>query len=206
MRTTSFVLFSRFLFFLLMFLCHCSPSDQEILSKKIKKYYAAWNRQDFNHPDYTQFTNDTTYTWHGEKNGDGIMTIFGPNSGWKQWDIAWNGTYRFEITDLNLNELKVSGQFHETTDFLKIIGMPEGFSAIVTYWFDKNLRVKETQYDWSPDNKSIHDVIKPYVDWAKKYDSVRIQNIYLENGFVPSKENADEWKILFANYDARNNP
>ena len=94
--------------------------------------------------------------------------------------------------------------FQETTDFLKIIGMPEGFSAKVTFWFDNDLKVKETLYQWSEQNISMHDAIKPIVDWARVNDSLRIQKIYLENGFVANRENAAEWRKIIELYEKNN--
>ncbi len=190
------------LLFMVIGLLNCADNKEEILRERTKKYFAAWNNHDFVHPDFRNFKRDTSYTWHDTKEGEGIRSIFDPNSGWKQWDVAWNGTYQYEFIEVNTDSLKVIIEFDETTDFLKFIGMPEGFSAVVTYWFDEELRVKETLYDWSDDNKSMHEVIKPIVEWAKENDSLRIYQIYLENGFVPNKENADQWKELFRLYES----
>lgn len=179
----------------------CTDNTEDVIRQKTNNYFTAWNNHDFVHPDFQEFKRDTSYTWHDAKVGQGIESIFNPNSGWKQWDVAWNGIYQYEILEIDTDSMKVTGDFIETNDFLKYIGMPEGFSATVTYWFDEELKVKETLYDWSEDNRSLHDLIKPVVDWAKENDSIRIQRIYLENGFVPSKENADEWKELFQLYE-----
>ena len=180
----------------------CSPDTATILRSKTTAYFEAWNRQDFKSPAFASFKLDTSLVWHGKKEGPGIVSIFNPNSGWKQWDVAWYGTYDYEITQVNVEELSVTGSFQETHDFFKRIGMPEGLSAKVTFWFNEDLKVKETFYDWSPDNRSMHDLIKPMVEWAKVHDSIRINNIYLQEGFVPSTENAREWQVLFDLYEA----
>lgn len=179
-----------------IFLWGCATSTKHILRKKTKAYFKAWNRHDFTNSDFANFKMDTCYVWHNNKKGKGQQNVFDPNSGWKQWDIAWNGTYQFEITNIDTGSLKVTGKFIETTDFLKIIGMPTGYSATVTYWFNKDLKVKEILYDWDEKNRNMHEVIKPIVIWAKEHDSLRIQKIYLRDGFVPNKENAKEWKEL----------
>jgi len=125
----------------------CSENNKEaILGKKIEDYFLSWNKQDFNHPEFSKFKRDTSYTWHGTKKGEGIQSIFNPNSGWKQWDKAWNGVYTYDIIQIDTDSMKVIGEFRETTDFLKIIGMPEGYAANVTFWFDDNYKVKETLY------------------------------------------------------------
>lgn len=177
-----------------------SENTEQILRKKTEKYFEAWNKQDFQNPDFTDFKRDTSLTWHGTKEGEGRPSIFNPNSGWKQWDVAWNGTYTFDILEIDADSLKVVGKFRETTDFLKFIGMPEGFGATLTFWFDEQYKVKETLYGWHEDNRDMHEVIKPIVDWAKEHDSLRIQKIYLQDGFVPNRENAQEWKALFDLY------
>lgn len=182
----------------LLFECS-APAEQE-LRKKTEAYFAAWNRHDFTHPDFANFKLDTSYVWHGKKEGKGIETLFDPYSGWKQWDIAWNGAYKFQITRIDAENRIVQGNFHETTDFFKIIGMPEGITAVVTFWFTPDMQVKETQYNWSDSNRSMHDLVKPIVAWARENDSLRIQKVYLQDGFVPNKENAAEWKILFDSY------
>lgn len=184
----------------LLILTGCEVSKEQVIKEKVGKYFAAWNRQDFESSDFATFKKDTSYTWHGEKKGEGSRSIFNPNSGWKQWDKAWNGTYSYDIIEINVDQLYVSGRFTETTDFLKIIGMPEGFSATVTFWFDDDYRVKETLYDWDPDNQSMHDKIKPLVEWAKVNDSTAINQIYLRDGFKPSTANATEWKKLLDSY------
>ena len=97
--------------------------------------------------------------------------------------------------------MKVIGEFNETTDFLKIIGMPEGYSAKVTFWFDDNDRVKNTLYAWNVTNRKMKEVIEPIVEWAKVNDFIRINKIYLNDGFIPNTENAKEWKILLAKYN-----
>lgn len=179
----------------------CEPTKEELIREKTEAYFDAWNRQEFTNPAFSEFKLHTSRVWHGKKEGEGNVSVFNPNSGWKQWDKAWNGKYRYEITHIDPEELFVTGKFQETTDFLNYIGMPEGFSATVTFWFDEKLRVKETQYDWFESNRSMHDLIKPIVDWAKVNDSIRIQNIYLKDGFVPNTENAEEWKVLFERYE-----
>lgn len=184
-----------------LILWSCSENNMEaLLEKKIENYFLAWNEQDFNHPDFSKFKRDTSYTWHGTKKGKGIRSIFNPNSGWKQWDKAWNGVYTYDIIKIDIDSMKVTGKFRETTDFLKIIGMPEGFTATVTFWFDENLRVKETLYAWNSDNEKMNEIIIPIVEWAKVNDSTRIYNIYLKDGFIPNKENAKEWRSLLNEY------
>jgi len=98
--------------------------------------------------------------------------------------------------------LKVTGAFSEITDFHKHIGMPEGLSATVTFWFNEDLKVKETLYGWHPENKSMGDLIKPMVAWAKVNDSLLIETIYLRDGFVPNFKNARAWKKLIKDYQA----
>ena len=85
----------------------CKTPAVDVLREKTEDYFVAWNRHDFTHPDYANFKVDTKYVWHIKKGGDGIQSIFDPNSGWKQWDIAWNGTYQFKITHIDIDELKV---------------------------------------------------------------------------------------------------
>lgn len=187
-------------FFIGTVIISCNGTEENDLQKKTEAYFSAWNRHDFTHPDFANFKLDTSYVWHGKKEGEGIESVFDPNSGWKQWDIAWNGTYHFEITRIDAARRIVEGNFHENTDFFKIIGMPEGISAVVTYWFTEDMRVKETQYNWSDKNRSMHDLVKPMVEWARENDSLRIQKIYLLDGFIPNEENAAEWKTLFEMY------
>ena len=185
-----------------LMLWSCSTTNKEaILKKNVEDYFIAWNKHDFHNPDYSNFKRDTSYTWHGEKKDKGNQSIFDPNSGWGQWDIAWNGIYTFDIIKVDIDSMTVSGKFNETTDFLKFIGMPEGFDATVTYWFGDDYRVKETLYAWNPNNKSMGEVIKPIVEWATLNDSIRIHKIYLNDGFVPGTANAEEWKILFRAYN-----
>ena len=182
--------------------CSCFNNDKEtILRQKIDKYFLAWNNQAFTHFDFSSFKNDTSYTWHGKKEGKGIQSIFNPNSGWKQWDKAWNGYYTYNIIKIDIDSMKVIGEFNETTDFLKIIGMPEGYSAKVTFWFDDNDRVMETLYAWNVTNRKMKEVIEPIVEWAKVNDFIRINKIYLNDGFIPNTENAKDWKILLAEYN-----
>jgi len=183
----------------------CSKNNKEaIFRQKIDKYFLAWNNQAFSHPDFSNFKRDTSYTWHGKKDGKGRQSIFNPNSGWKQWDKAWNGSYTYDIVKIDTDSMKVVGEFIETTDFLKTIGMPEGYSATVTFWFDDNDRVKETLYAWNASNRNMKEVIKPIVEWAKVNDSIRINKIYLIDGFIPNIENAKEWKILLDEYKSKN--
>ena len=182
--------------------CSCFNNDKEtILRQKIDKYFLAWNNQAFSHPDFSNFKKDTSYTWHDKKEGKGIQSIFNPNSGWKQWDKAWNGYYTYNIIKIDIDSMKVIGEFNETTDFLKIIGMPEGYSAKVTFWFDDNDRVNNTLYAWNVTNRKMKEVIEPIVEWAKVNDFIRINKIYLNDGFIPNTENAKEWKILLAKYN-----
>ena len=182
--------------------CSCFNNDKEtILRQKIDKYFLAWNNQAFSHPDFSNFKKDTSYTWHDKKEGKGIQSIFNPNSGWKQWDKAWNGYYTYNIIKIDIDSMKVIGEFNETTDFLKIIGMPEGYSAKVTFWFDDNDRVNNTLYAWNVTNRKMKEVIEPIVEWAKVNDFIRINKIYLNDGFIPNTENAKEWKILLAEYN-----
>ena len=182
--------------------CSCFNNDKEtILRQKIDKYFLAWNNQAFSHPDFSNFKKDTSYTWHGKKEGKGIQSIFNPNSGWKQWDKAWNGYYTYNIIKIDIDSMKVKCEFNETTDFLKIIGMPEGYSAKVTFWFDDNDRVNNTLYAWNVTNRKMKEVIEPIVEWAKVNDFIRINKIYLNDGFIPNTENAKEWKILLAEYN-----
>ncbi len=181
-------------------LLSCNENKEAIIQEKVERYFSAWNRQDFESPNFSLFKNDTSYTWHGTKEGSGNRSIFNPNSGWKQWDKAWNGTYAFNNPKIDIDEMKVSGDFNETTDFLKLIGMSEGFSATVTFWFDDNYRVKETLYAWNPDNRSMHDQIKPLVEWAKENDSTTIHQIYIQSGFKPSLKAAKKWEKLLDSY------
>jgi hypothetical protein len=178
----------------------CSENKEIFLKQKIDKYFLAWNNQKFNHSDFSEFKRDTSYTWHNKKGGKGNQSIFNANSGSKQWDKAWNGAYSYDIIKIDTDSLKVTGTFRETTDFLRIIGMPEGYKAIVTYWFDDDYRVKETLYEWNPNNKKMSEVIQPIVEWAMKNDSIKIQTIYLKDGFKPNTENAREWKTLLDRY------
>ena len=46
----------------------------------------------------------------------------------------------------------------------------------------------------------MSEVIQPIVEWAMVNDSIRIQYIYLKDGFTPNTENAIEWKILLDAY------
>ncbi len=184
----------------LLLVTSCTENKKAILEEKVKKYFAAWNSQDFESSDFALFKKDTSYTWHGKKEGQGNRSIFNPNSGWKQWDKAWKGTYTYKDVQINTEEMMVTGEFNETTDFLKQIGMSEGFSATVTFWFDDDYRVKETLYAWKPDNRSMHEQIKPLVEWAKQNDSITIYQIYLQDGFRPSTETAIEWKKLLDAY------
>ncbi|MEP1096506.1 MAG: hypothetical protein ABJG78_15430 [Cyclobacteriaceae bacterium] len=185
----------------LFLLCiSCSDKKEQIIREKVEDYFSAWNNQAFESAAFAQFKTDTSYTWHGEKEGPGIRSIFNPNSGWKQWDKAWNGHYTYDSIVVNIEEKKVTGRFNETTDFLKEIGLSAGFSAIVTFWFDENYRVKETLYEWNPDNQSMHQRIKPLVEWAKVNDSSTINRIYLKDGFKPSTKNANDWKHLLRVY------
>ena len=180
----------------------CSGVDKEaVLEGKIENYFSAWNGQNFDHPHFSEFKRDTSYTWHGTKKGKEIRSVFNPNSGWKQWDKAWNGAYTYRILKIEVASMKVTGEFTETTDFLKIIGMPEGLAATVTFWFDDTNKVEETLYAWNSDNKNMHQLLKPIVTWAKEHDSVTIQKIYLQDGFVPNTENAEVWKRLIERYE-----
>jgi len=185
-------------------LVSCNGSDTHLrLVTKTQNYFNAWNKHDFNHPDFANFKKDTSRTWHGRKEGEGSNSIFNPNSKWKQWDIAWNGQYFYDSLVVNIHEKSITGSFRETNDMLVRIGMPEGFRATVTYWFDKEDKVKETLYAWNKNNRSMHELLKPIVDWATTYDSALISEIYLSNGFEPSAENARKWKVILDAYDER---
>lgn len=184
----------------------CSEKQTtKILNNKIEAYFASWNQYDFENPAFSEFKQDTSLTWHGTKYGKGIPSVFNPNSGWKQWDKSWNAIYAFEILEIDLDSMKVTGAFSEITDFHKQIGMPEGLSATVSYWFNDDLQVKETLYAWHPDNQSMHELIKPLVAWAKLNDSILIETIYLKDGFVPSFKNARAWKKLIKDYQMATN-
>ena len=187
--------------FIAVVLYACRQEQSEtLLREKTENYFKAWNRHDFNHPDFANFKRDTSYTWHGARAGEGIQSTFNPDSGWKQWDKAWNGQYTYDITTIDVDSLKVIGTFTETTDFLTFIGMPEGYTATVTFWFDEKHRVKETLYAWNGDNQVMKEIIQPIVDWARVNDSTRIHQIYLNEGFIPNTTNAEEWKQLFMGY------
>ncbi|MEM7085522.1 MAG: hypothetical protein AAF489_05025 [Bacteroidota bacterium] len=191
------------LFLLLLALglfCCSEKQTQKTLEEKIEAYFTSWNQYDFENPAFSEFKLDTSLIWHGTKKGKGIRSVFNPNSGWKQWDRSWNGTYTFKIQEMDLDSLKVTGAFTEITDFHKQIGMPEGLSATVSFWFNDDLKVKETLYAWDPNNKSMHELIKPMVAWAKVNDSLLIENIYLKDGFVPNFKNARAWKKLMNDY------
>ena len=192
------------LFAMIFLLTGCKDTEEKILKNKIEHYFKAWNQHAFESPEFALFKNDTSRTWHGEKEGEGSRSVFNPRSGWKQWDVAWNGSYKYDSVIFDKSERSVTGKFNETTDFLKQIGMPEGFSAVVTFWFDEDYRVTETLYAWDSNNQSMHDKIKPLVEWAQVNDSATINRIYLKDGFKPSTENATHWKRLLNKYAKSN--
>ncbi len=180
----------------------CGDTVEDQMAIKVDLYYAAKNRHDFSSPDYTQFKRDTSTTWHGERSGKGFQSIFNPNSGWNQWDIAWDGRYRYEIIDARSDSLLVRLRFTEFNEFLTAVGIPEGLSATVTFWFDEDLRVRETLYGWDDDNQSVHENLKTIVEWALSYDSAAIAEVYLNDGFEASAQKADMWKPLLAMYQS----
>ncbi len=188
------------LIFVIALISCSSGSEEDVMKAKVAAYFNAWNNQEFTSEAFRGFTLDTSYTWHSEKIGEGSRSIFNPNSGWKQWDKAYNGTYTFDSVVVNTKERTITGKFTETTDFLKDIGMPEGFAAIITYWYNEDLKVTGKLYGWNPNNRSMHDMVKPIVEWAKTYDSAAIAQVYLTNGFKPSTENAAIWKRLITAY------
>ncbi len=177
-----------------------SQSIKDRVLEKVDRYYAAKNRHDFEHPDYAEFKQKVSLTWHGAKEGEGITSRFNPNSGWNQWDVAWNGSYSFSVTAFDESEVSVTGRFNEDNEFFHLIGIPHGLSATVTFWFDEELRVKETQYNWDESNQSVHEKLKPIVAWAITYDSLATHQVYLKDGFVPNAENARIWKKLLTAY------
>ena len=193
-----------FLSIALFALVSCNQSEEEeIMLEKVNAYFVAWNNQGFTSPAFRGFTKDTSYTWHTEKKGEGSMSIFNPNSGWKQWDKAMNGVYTFENIDINTHARTITGDFTETTDFLKAIGMPEGFSAKITYWYNKDFQITGKLYGWSPDNRSMATMVKPMADWAKANNPELIEQVYPNESFTPSTENAKIWKQIIANYKAQ---
>ncbi len=178
----------------------CGDTVKEQLADKVHQYYAAKNRHDFGSLAYTKFKCDTSTTWHGERTGEGLRSLFNPNSGWNQWDIAWEGRYEYEIVEVDSDSLLVRLRFTEFNEFLTAVGIPEGLSATITFWFDEDLRVKETLFGWDDDNQSVHENLKPIVSWALSYDSAAIAEVYLNDGFEASAQKADMWKPLLEAY------
>ncbi|MCE7991652.1 MAG: hypothetical protein HEP71_06720 [Roseivirga sp.] len=83
--------------------------------------------------------------------------------------------------------------------------MPEGFSGNLTFWYDDELKVIEKVYDFDSENRSMHDMVKPMVEWAKTNEATLegITKVYLANGFKPSTENAVIWKEILEAYRNR---
>lgn len=185
-----------FLFLLLV----SSGCEETTIRNRIHAHFAAWNRQDFDHEDFKAFLNDSILIWHNKKIGNGQLSVIDPNSGWKQWDKAWNGSYQLDSVIIDTQQHKVTANFAETNDFNKLIGMPEGYRARVTYWLDSKGRVKEVLYDWADQNPEIKEKLKPIVEWALENDSSAIAEAYLQNGFQPSATNAAKWKKILNGY------
>ena len=185
---------------LILFVHNTNAQQETNAIQRFKDYFEAWNNYQFTSDDFRGYLNDTIYTWHGKKEGKGTMSVFNPFSKWKQWDVAMNGVYSVDSIRYIPGENKIIASFHETTDFLWFIGMPKGFSATVHYWLDDQGRVKEILYDWSQDNKDFKTQLKPLVDWAIKYDSLEIADLYLKDGFEPSWTNAIRWTRLMKKY------
>ena len=196
------VKFTSLLFILAIVGCN-QPDEEGIMMDKVNAYFAAWNNQEFTSEAYKGFAKDTSYTWHTEKKGEGIPSTYNPNSGWKQWDKAMNGIYTFDNLVIDIKARTIIGDFTETTDFLKEIGMPEGFAAKITYWYDEDFKIKERLYGWNPNNRSMATMVKPMADWAKKNNPDLIAQVYPEERFTPSTENAVIWKQIIANYKLR---
>jgi hypothetical protein len=179
------------------------PNEEAIMVGKVNDYFSAWNDQRFTSQAYQNFTTDTSYTWHNEKKGAGSASVFNPNSGWKQWDVAMNGTYTYTNIIVDTDARTITGDFTETTDFLKEIGMPEGFAAKITYWYNDDLKVTGKLYGWDPNNRSMGTMVKPMADWAKVNNRELIEQVYPDERFTPSTANAVVWKQIIANYKAR---
>ncbi len=177
---------------------------ETMIRRKIVGYFAAKNSHDFNSSAYRDFKRDSSRTWHNEKEGEGILSVFNPNSGWNQWDVAWSGKYKHEIIRVNPKERTAVVRFNENNEFFQALGIEEGLWATVTFWFDENLRVKETLYDWDKDNEGVGVKLDKIAEWALKSDSATILKVYPNNRFIPNSENAVIWRKLISGYKKSN--
>lgn len=148
------------------------------------------------------FTSDTVKLWFDAKEGDPILQFKGKKEAgkWSEWDKAMNAKSYYDSIWYDKNEHAVKGYFFEENDFYKLIGK-KPTKTLRTYWINNKSMINEILIYWIPEeNTTTAEHLKPIVQWALKYDSIEIQQLYPNGKLIPSKENAIRWKKLLERY------
>lgn len=151
------------------------------------------------------YTTDTVKVWFDNKDNKPLLKIKGMESAgqWKEWDNEMNSKMTYDSLWFDEEDNAVKGYFYENNDFYRLIKKPPT-KTLRTYWFNSADQIDEILIYWIPnENTPTEEFLRPIQEWALKYDSQEIQELYPDETIVPSRENAMRWKILLQEYNSK---
>ena len=169
------------------------------LINRFKLYDEAVKANDESRWTYTQ---DTVKVWFDDKIGNPVLRIKGEKAAglWKAWDEEMHARSGYDSLWYDLENHTIMGHFYENNDFYELIGKGPTHT-LQTFWLTKEDKISEILIFWIPEENTTTGIyLKPIVDWARKYDSQEINEIYSNGKILPSKENAVRWKKLIQQY------
>ena len=185
------------IYLILALLVSCQHKREASMDVFIKYYEASKVDQEA----VWEYSADTLRVWFESKKNEASLRYRGKQqSKWGEWDDVMHATSHYDSIWFDSGENAVRGYFFENNDFYKLIGASSN-KTLRTYFLNEDLKISGLLYERIPTQNSISEKhMKPIVEWALVNDSVEITELYPDNEFVPSAENALRWKTLLARY------
>lgn len=117
----------------------------------------------------------------------------------REWSAALNAESSF--SNITERSDRISATVHNRNDLTRLLDFP-GWRGRLTFFFDKDGRVREQLYEPLPTTPTFAEAFAPALEWVKASRADRLEGIWVNDQFVYRPEAAREWVAILRQWRA----